>query len=49
MTWDEEFKGMKREADRQLDNSPWPAVIVLLGILAVIAFFGWMIFGGSGC
>lgn len=48
MTWDEEYKGMKKRAGEQVDDSPWPAVIVLLALMGLVAFFGWMAFGG-GC
>lgn len=48
MTWDEEYKGMKQQAEDQVDSSPWPAVVVLLALIGLVGFFGWMIFGG-GC
>lgn len=47
--WDKDYKGMKQQADESLDNSVWPAVIVLLGMMVLIGFIAWMIFGGSGC
>lgn len=35
------------KASEQVDDSPWPAVVVLLSIVALLAFIAWLTLGGD--